>query len=99
MTEEEKEQFIRPWIDPEVRITLHFLDVTNLNAEVTGCTQQLVDLSIETHVPHMKQQLSIPLSQVEVAEDCSHYTRDPERPLQTSRLMLTIQEKRPAIIY
>ena len=99
MTNEEKHKCIRQWLDPEERITVNFLDVRDLNAEVTGCTDQLVDLSIETHMSHMKQRISVPLSQVEVSEDFSHYTRDPERPLQLSRLMLVIDEKRPPIIY
>lgn len=99
MTNEDKEKMIRPWIDPEERITVHFLDAPDLNAQVTKCTSQLVDLSIETQVPYMFQHLSIPLSQIEVTEDLSHYTRDPERPLQRQRLMLVIKEKRPAIIY
>ena len=99
MTNEEKEKLIRPWIDPEERITVQFLDAPDLNAEVTGCTERLVDLSIETPVAHMKQHISLPLSQVKVSEDYSHYTRDPERPLQPSRLMLVINEKRPPIIY
>ena len=66
----------------------------------TDCTDQFVDLSIETSslVPHLRQHISIPLSQVELAEDVAHYTRDPERPLQRKRLMLVINEKRPHII-
>ncbi len=99
MTNVEKEKCIRPWIDPEERVTVNFLDASDLNAKVTDCTDALVDLSIETHVPHMTQQISIPLSHVEVSEDSSHYTRDPERPLQRQRLMLSIQKKRPPIIY
>ena len=99
MTNEEKQMRIRPWIDPEERITVQFLDASDLNTIVTNCTDQLVDLSIETHVPYMQQKISVPLSQVEVAEDFSHYTRDPERPLERQRLMLVINEKRPAIIY
>jgi hypothetical protein len=99
MTNEEKEKRIRPWIDPEERITVNFLDVSDLNAKVTNCTDQLVDLSIESHVPYMAQQISVPLRQVEVSEDSSHYTRDPERPLQRQRLMLVIKDKRPPIIY
>jgi hypothetical protein len=99
MTNEEKHKCSHQWIDSEERVTVHFLDAPDLNAEVTGCTDQLVDLSIETHVFHMKQHISLPLSQVEVSEDFSHYTRDPERPLQTSRLMLVINGKRPPIIY
>lgn len=99
MTNEEKHQFIRQWIDPEERITVNFFDAPDLNAEITGCTDLLVDLSIETSVSHMKQHISIPLSRIEVSEDFSHYTRDPDRPLQRSRLMLVIKEKRPPIIY
>lgn len=99
MTNEEKETRIRPWIDPEERVTVQFLDAPDLNSTVTKCTDQLVDLSIETHVPYLRQRISVPLSQVEVSEDFSHYTRDPERPLQRSRLMLVIDETRPPIIY
>lgn len=99
MTNEEKVKIIHPWIDPEERVTVHFLDAPDLNAEVTRCTEQLVDLSIETHVPHMKQHISVPLSQVELSEDGFHYTRDPKRPLQSSRVMLVIDRKRPPIIY
>jgi hypothetical protein len=99
LTNEEKQTRIRQWIDPEERVTVHFLDAPDLNVKVTNCTDQLVDLSIETHVPHMIQNISLSLSQVEVSEDFSHYTRDPERPLQRQRLMLVINEKRPAIIY
>ena len=99
MKNEEKEKRIRQWIDPEERVTVHFLDAPDLNAKVMNCTDQLVDLSIETHMPHMTQRISVPLSQVEVSEDFSHYTRDPERPLQRQRLMLIINEKRPPVIY
>ncbi|MDN5942230.1 MAG: hypothetical protein L0H94_10140 [Nitrospira sp.] len=99
MTNEEKKMRIRKWIAPDERVTVEFLDAPDLNTTVTGCTDQLVDLSIETHVLHMPQHISVPLSQVEVSEDHSHYTRDPERPLQRQRLMLVIDEKRPPIIY
>ena len=99
MKNKEKETRIRQWIDQQERVTVHFLDASDLHAEVPGCTDQLVDLSIETHMPHMTQRISVPLSQVEVSEDFSHYTRDPERPLQRQRLMLVIDEKRPSIIY
>jgi hypothetical protein len=99
MTNDEKEKRIRPWIDPEERVTVNFLDASDLNATVKGCTDQLVDLAIETHVPHMTQQISVPLSQLDVSEDSLHYTRDPERPLQRQRLMLAIKNKRPPIIY
>ncbi|MCA9473386.1 MAG: hypothetical protein MRJ96_06645 [Nitrospirales bacterium] len=99
MTNIEKEKMIQPWIDPEERITVKFLDSSDLNAEVTGCTDEIVDLSLETHMTHLKQHVSVPLSQVEVSTDFSHYTRDPDRPLQHQRLMLVVNETRPAIIY
>jgi hypothetical protein len=94
MTNEEKLQAIRPWIDPEERVTVSFLD-----EQVTGCSDEIVDLSLETRVPHIKQHISIPLRGVEVSEDPSHYTRNPDRPLQLRRLMLLINDKRPPIIY
>jgi hypothetical protein len=47
----------------------------------------------------MRQELSLPLSSVEVSEDFTHYTRDPERPLKRKRLMLIVQGKRPAVVY
>jgi len=99
MTNAEKEKQIRPWINPEERVTVHFIDACDLNATVEACTDQLVDLSIETHVPHITQKISVPLSKVDVSEDGSHYTRDPERPLQRQRLMLGINDNRPPIIY
>jgi hypothetical protein len=99
MTNEEKQKHIQEWNDPEERVTVHFLDAPDLNATVRNCTDQVVDLSIETHVPYMTQNIAAPLSQVEVSQDFSHYTRDPERPLQRQRLMLVIKGKRPSIIY
>ena len=99
MTNEEKRKKIIPWVDPEERVTVHFLDERDLSAEITGTTDQLIDLSIETNVPHMRQQVSVPLSRTEVSEDLGHYTRDPERPLKRRRLMLVVDEKRPAVIY
>ena len=99
MINEEKMTTIRPWIDPEERVTVHFLDEHGLNAEVTGCNAELVDLAIETRVPHLAQRISVPLSRTEVSEDLSHYTRNPDRPLKYRRLMLVIADKRPPIIY
>ena len=99
MTNEEKAAKIRPWIDPEERVTVHFLNEDNLSAEVKSCNDVMVDLSIETRVPHMRQLVSVPLSHTEVSEDLSHYTRDPERPLEHRRLMLVVNENRPAVVY
>jgi hypothetical protein len=43
--------------------------------------------------------LSIPLSELEVSEDPTHYTCDPDKPLQFKRLLLIVKGKRPAIVY
>jgi hypothetical protein len=94
----QKEAAIKKWIDPEERITVQFEDESDLSAEVTGCTDQLVSLSLDTAVPHMRQEITLPLSAVEVSEDHAHYTRDPDRPLQRKRLMLIVQGKRPAVV-
>lgn len=99
MTNEEKVEAIRPWIDPEERVTVDFLDQQGLNAEVTDCNDELVDLSLETPIPHIKQHISIPLRSTEISEDPTHYTRNPDRPLKHSRLMLLISDKRPPIVY
>ena len=96
---EQKAATIRKWIDPEERITVQFDDQRDLSAEVTDCTEQLVSLSLDTTVPHMRQEISLPLSAVEVTQDLSHYTRDPERPLKRERLMLIARGKRPAVVY
>ena len=95
---EQKAAIIKKWIDPEERITVQFDDQRDLSAEVTGCTDELVSLSLDTAVPHMRQQISLPLSSVEVTEDHSHYTRDPDRPLQRKRMMLVAHGKRPAVV-
>ena len=97
-TNEQKAAVIKKWIDPDERITVQFDDQRDLSAEVTGCTDQLVSLSLDTAVPHMRQEISLPLSSVQVAEDHTHYTRDPERTLQRKRMMLIARGKRPAVV-
>jgi hypothetical protein len=96
---EQKAAAIRKWIDPKERVTVQFDDQRDLNAEVTGCTNQVVSVSLDTSVPHMRQELTLPLSDVEVSEDFSHYTRDPDRPLRRQRLMLIARGKRPEVVY
>jgi hypothetical protein len=95
----EKAAVIRKWIDPNERVTVQFDDQRDLNAEVTGCTDHVVSFSLDTAVPHMRQDLTLPLSAVEVSEDFSHYTRDPERPLRRQRLMLIARGNRPQVVY
>ena len=97
-TNTQKAALIKQWIDPDERITVQFDDQRDLSAEVTGCTDQLVSLSLDTAVPHVRQEISLPLSSVQVAEDHSHYTRDPERPLERKRMMLIARGKRPAVV-
>ncbi|MHC9063208.1 hypothetical protein ACYX34_11015 [Nitrospira sp. CMX1] len=99
MSRAEKLALITPWINPEERITVQFDDQGDINTVVTNCTDQLVDLELETPVPHMRQKLSIPLSELEVSEDPTHYTRDPDKPLQFKRLLLIVRGKRPTIVY
>jgi hypothetical protein len=96
---EQKAAAIRSWIDPKERITVQFDDQHDLNAEVTGCTDQVVSVALDTAVPHMRQEITLPLSAVEVSQDFSHYTRDPERPLRRQRLMLIARGKRPEVVY
>jgi hypothetical protein len=91
-----KLEVIREWIDPEELVTVDFLDKKNLNAVITGCDAEHVDLYLDTHFPHMKQHLCVPMSQVMVGKDRTHYTRDPEKPLRRCRLRLTILQNRPA---
>jgi hypothetical protein len=96
---EHKAATIKKWINPEERVTVQFEDQRDLSAEVTDCTDQLVSLSLDTTVPHMRQEISLPLSSVEISEDHSHYTRDPDHPLKRKRLMLIVSGKRPAVVY
>jgi hypothetical protein len=95
---QQKAAAIREWINPEERVTVQFEDQRDLSAEVTGCTDQLVSLSLDTAVPHMRQEISLPLSSVEISEDHSHYTRDPDRPLKRKRMMLIAHGKRPSVV-
>ena len=66
-TNKQKAALIKEWINPDERITVQFDDQRDLSAEVTGCTDQLVSLSLDTAVPHMRQEISLPLSSVQVA--------------------------------
>lgn len=95
---DEKAAAIKKWINPEERVTVQFDDQGDLSAEVTDCTEQLVSLSLDTSVPHMRQEIVLPLSSVELSEDHSHYTRDPDHPLKRKRLMLIVHGKRPAVV-
>lgn len=99
MSRADKVALITPWINPEERITVQFDDQRDINTIVTGCSERLVDLELETNIPHLPQKLSIPLSEIEVSEDPTHYTRDPDKPLQFKRLLLVVQGKRPSIVY
>ena len=99
MSHAEKMTLITPWINPEERITVRFDDQGDINTVVADCTERLVDLELETNIPHMPQKLSIPLSEIEVSEDPTHYTRDPDKPLQMKRLMLIVKGRRPTIVY
>jgi hypothetical protein len=45
------------------------------------------------------QPVKVVLSEIEVSEDPSHYTRDPDKPLQLKRLLLIVKGKHPPIVY
>ena len=96
MTNAEKNDRIKPWVNPEERITLDFSDEKGFNAEVLDSDPNVVTLSIQTVFPHYKQEVVVPLSAVELQEDPQHYTRDPDHPIQ-SRLKLTVNKKRSQI--
>lgn len=95
MTNHEKAKLIAPWVNPAERITVDFKDVTGLNAEVFGCTENVVYLLFQETFPHMKEQITIPLAEVRVDKDHEHYTRDPEAPVLQWRLRLSVDQNRP----
>ncbi|MER3423753.1 MAG: hypothetical protein C4293_11520 [Nitrospiraceae bacterium] len=98
MDNQTKCEVISAWIDPEERVTVDFFDEKGLNAEITGCSLELVELALETSFLFYRQTVSIPLSQVELGEDRSRYTRDPEKPLHYGRLRLIINHDRPKVV-
>ena len=98
MENAEKAQSIRPWVNPEERVTVDFADERDLNAEVRGCTEEVVDLALETTVPHLRQEISIPLGRIEIGEDRGKYTRDPDQPLRYGRLRLIVHQPRPKVV-
>jgi hypothetical protein len=96
---QKKAEAIKPWIDPEERISLDFEDAFNLNAEVVDCTTQVVTLRLEASVldlPHYYQNVVIPLRLVTISEDPTRYTRNPDTPLRYGRLKLIVRKTRPA---
>jgi hypothetical protein len=95
MESSEKADMIRPWIDPEERVTVDFENERDLSAQIVECDGMTVTLLLETGFPHYKQHLTLPLSMLSVGEDKTHYTRDPEKPLRYGRLRLTVHENRP----
>ena len=98
MENHQKAQAIRPWANPEERVTVDFEDERGLNAEVRGCNEELVDLALETAVPHLRQEVSIPLGRIEIGEDAGKYTRDPDQPLRYGRLRLIVHQRRPEVV-
>jgi hypothetical protein len=98
MDNPEKAQAIRPWVNPEERVTVDFEDDRDLNAEVRGCNEEVVDLALETAVPHLRQEISIPLGRIEIGEDRGKYTRDPDQPLRYGRLRLIVHQDRPKVV-
>jgi len=98
MTNEEKAARIRPRIGRDEGVTVQFLGEPPVKGEVTGCSDVLVDLSIEAHIAFMRQTLSVPLRLIELLEDQSSHTRGPEQPLEGCRLKLFVEDKRLPVI-
>jgi len=48
MDTKEKCRLISPWVNEEERVTVDFLNEKDLNAQVTGCTDDVVSLALET---------------------------------------------------
>jgi hypothetical protein len=90
-----KAEAIRPWVDPEERVTVDFQDASELNAEVISCTDYVVELGLETFLPHYRQKVVVPLREVTIRTDPGRYTRNPDRPFQKERLRLIIDQPRP----
>ncbi len=93
-----KVELIRPWIDPEERVTVDFQNERGLNGEVIECDGQTVTVLLETAFPHYRQHVTLPLSMVSIGEDKGHYTRNPDKPLQYGRLRLMVEEDRPQVV-
>lgn len=93
MTNEQKAELIKPWINPEERVTVDFQDAQGLNAQIAGCTNNVVHLIFQEVFPHMKERVTIPLRKLEVDEDPFHYNRDPTAPIQ-NRLRLRVDQNR-----
>lgn len=64
-----KSEAIQPWVDPEERVTVDFQDASNLNAEVMFWTVYVVELGLETFLPHYRQKVVVPLREVTISTD------------------------------
>ena len=98
MDNRDKAQAIRTWVNPEERVTVDFDDERNLNAEVTACNEEVVELALETAFPHLRQEVSIPLGRLDIGEDSGKYTRDPDQPVRYGRLRLMVHQRRPQVL-
>ncbi|HMZ54570.1 MAG TPA: hypothetical protein PLT48_06975 [Nitrospira sp.] len=93
-----KADLIRPWIDPDERVTVDFQNERGLNGEVIECDGQTVTVLLETAFPHYRQHVTLPLSMISIGEDNGHYTRTPDKPLRYERLRLVVHEDRPQAV-
>jgi hypothetical protein len=98
MTNEEKAEKIRPWIDRAKGVKVQFRGEQGLDAIVTACSDVLVDLSIEPGGSFMRQTVYVPLSRIEISEAQGSDTQDPDRPLEGRRLMLYVDDTRPPVV-
>lgn len=52
-----KVEAIQPWVDPEERVTVDFQNASDLNVGVISCTDYVVELGLETFMPHSRQEV------------------------------------------
>lgn len=77
---------------------MDFEDAVNVNAVVLACTDETVELELETSFPHHRQRGTVPLRLVDVGEDRSRYTRNPDKPLRYGVLWLGIRQPREKLM-
>jgi hypothetical protein len=93
MNGEEKRKLIQSWIEQDNRVTVDFWDELGLVAEVAGCTDEQVELRLDTD--RLDQQIvTIPLDQIRIGEDHSPFHCMSPASHRRSRLRLSADQER-----
>lgn len=80
-------------------MAVYFLDQQDLNAEVTGCNAELVDLSLETRVSHIEANYFSPAEPHGSFRRFSTLHLRPGATSQTTSINVGVNGKRLPIIY